>query len=320
MKSSIVFLGFFILVSLRCQPVRTQTQKAFDQKIIITNLTELLGDFYVFPERGQAMADSLTAYTAQGKYDKLESVAEFAEQLTNDLRAIVDDKHLAIHPQPKHPPATTEDQAAPQRDDRFENAGIQEVKIMENNIGYLRIDAFAGGNPETRRLYEKAMTKLSPSKAIIIDLRENQGGMPESVQLLCSYFFPQDSIILLNSLYHRPSGKTNHFYTLEEVDGPIMPHKPLYILTSNLTFSAAEEFCYNLQSRKRAIIIGEPTGGGGHIVNRFELAPGIVAFIPVGRAINPITQDNWEGKGVQPDHAVEQKDALEMALQLIQLQ
>jgi retinol-binding protein 3 len=81
-------------------------------------------------------------------------------------------------------------------------------------------------------------------------------------------------------------------------------------LTSNDTFSAAEEFTYNLKNLKRAIVIGEATGGGAHdnkfviLSDRFEMS------LPFARAINPMTKANWEGAGVDPDIKVPQDRAL----------
>lgn len=59
------------------------------------------------------------------------------------------------------------------------------------------------------------------------------------------------------------------FSTLAEVKGPKMPDVDLYVLTSKKTFSAAEEFAYNLQSQKRAYIVGEVTAGGAHPTRPF---------------------------------------------------
>jgi len=91
----------------------------------------------------------------------------------------------------------------------------------------------------------------------------------------------------------------------------------LYILTNKQTFSAGEEFAYNLQAQHRAIIIGERTGGGAHPVAPEPVGNNFTANIPNSRAINPITKTNWEGVGVKPDREVITDRALETALKLI---
>src|SRR5207248_2347665 len=79
------------------------------------------------------------------------------------------------------------------------------------------------------------------------------------------------------------------------------------------TFSAAEEFTYNLKNLKRATIIGETTGGGAHPGGGRRLGEHFQMFVPSGRAINPISKTNWEGTGVEPDVKVPAEQALKVA-------
>ena len=93
-----------------------------------------------------------------------------------------------------------------------------------------------------------------------------------------------------------------------------MSSQPVYILTSARTFSAAEAFGYCLQSRKRAAVIGEVTGGGAHRVKVREWPKwGIGLSLPNTRPINPITKTDWEGTGVKPDIKTEAAEALRIA-------
>ncbi|HSH59684.1 MAG TPA: S41 family peptidase [Acidimicrobiales bacterium] len=92
--------------------------------------------------------------------------------------------------------------------------------------------------------------------------------------------------------------------------------KKVFVLTSNQTFSAAEEFAYSLQVLKRATIVGETTGGGAHPGEGAALLGRHGMFVPSGRAINPITRRNWEGTGVVPDVEVNANLALETALSI----
>ena len=79
------------------------------------------------------------------------------------------------------------------------------------------------------------------------------------------------------------------------------------------TFSAAEEFSYNLKNLKRATIIGEITGGGAHPGGTVRLNEHFGVFLPIGRAINPISKTNWEGTGVEPDIKAPKEHALKIA-------
>jgi C-terminal processing protease CtpA/Prc len=91
------------------------------------------------------------------------------------------------------------------------------------------------------------------------------------------------------------------------------PDKPVYVLTSRRTFSGAEEFAYNLQTRKRAVIVGDTTGGGAHPGGMRRVTDHFGVWVPSGRAINPITGTNWERVGVRPDLAAPADSALRVA-------
>jgi len=112
---------------------------------------------------------------------------------------------------------------------------------------------------------------------------------------------------------------TEEFWTLRNVDGIKMPDVPIYVLTSNYTFSGAEEFAYDLQNQKRAVIVGEVTGGGANPGQMMSVNSSFIAFIPNGRAINPVTKTNWEGTGVTPDIEIAAPKALYEA-QILALQ
>lgn len=85
------------------------------------------------------------------------------------------------------------------------------------------------------------------------------------------------------------------------------------MLTSGRTFSAAEQFAYNLRQLGRATLVGEPTGGGAHPRDVFRLIPHLEVNIPTGRAIKPLSGTNWEGTGVTPDIAAAADEALPVA-------
>ena len=88
------------------------------------------------------------------------------------------------------------------------------------------------------------------------------------------------------------------------------------VFTVNFTFSAGEEFTYNLKSLNRATVVGETTGGGAHPGSPFRIHPHFEVFIPKGKAINPVTGKNWEGCGVEPDVPTTADQALDTAFKL----
>lgn len=79
------------------------------------------------------------------------------------------------------------------------------------------------------------------------------------------------------------------------------------------TFSGAEEFSYNMQNLKRATLIGQTSAGGANPGETRGINKDLSVFIPTGRAINPITNTNWEGVGVQPEIHTKKEETLEQA-------
>ena len=88
------------------------------------------------------------------------------------------------------------------------------------------------------------------------------------------------------------------------------------MLTSHETFSGGEEFTFDLKTQKRATIVGETTGGGAHPAQGMSAGDHFTIGVPFGRPINPFTNGDWEGTGVEPDVKVAAADALATAEKL----
>jgi C-terminal processing protease CtpA/Prc len=112
-------------------------------------------------------------------------------------------------------------------------------------------------------------------------------------------------------MFSRDTGSVEQSWTVSNPRGTRFGgKKPVYVLTSKRTFSGGEEFSYDLQSLRRAKVVGETTGGGAHPVAPHELDEMFTIMVPWGRPINPVTKTNWEGVGVVPDIAVASESAL----------
>ena len=177
------------------------------------------------------------------------------------------------------------------------------------------INSRTGAHQPSNRLFNF----LGNTDAIIFDLRKNGGGDPAMVALICSYLFGPEPVHLNDLHWREGKGeRVEEFWTLKDVAGKRYTGKDVYVLTSNYTFSGAEEFTYNLKNLKRATIIGETTGGGANPGGGNRLSEHFGVFIPTGRAVSPVTKTNWEGTGVEPDVKVPADQALKTA-QLIAL-
>jgi len=288
--------------------------------VVIDSIGNILKSNYVFPEIADKMVAKMKYNLKKGLYKSIDDPRKFATKLTKDLQSISHDKHLRVMYNPER--IAEEKKVVTAADSikflnkqinrmKRDNFGFKEVTILAGNIGYLDLRSFL----DTEYAGETAvaaMNFLSNTDAIIIDLRQNGGGTPGMIQLITSYLYRAEPVHL-NNFYWRPTDTHTQTWTLPHVSGKRNPDAAVYILTSNRTFSAAEEFCYNLKTLKRATLIGETTGGGAHPGGTVNATDRFTVWLPSGRAINPITNSNWEGTGVAPHIKIQSDQALEVA-------
>lgn len=296
-----------------------QNLDADDRRIVVAGAAELIETRYVYVEKGREIAAALRA---EGDSFNQTDPEAFAEAMTRRLRAISGDGHFAV----EHRPDSRVDESRPAVDEAHlkesmerwygvgVNHGVESVQRLESGIGYLDLRKFAplemGGD-----LLTGAMNILAQSPALIIDLRQNSGGMGETGLVLISWLMGES--VETSGSYDRPSDRTVRTFTPSWVAGrPFGPDRPVYILTSKRTFSAAEAFAYDLQALKRVTVVGERSGGGAHPFQYRSITSDFVLSLPEGRSINPITGDDWQGTGVIPDVETPPDQALATALTL----
>ena len=312
-------LAFVILLILFSSSIILQAQEITEEQKTeaVNNISQLLINHYVFPDVGKNCGDHLKARLEEGIFDNISDKKEFSEMLTKELQSVSKDKHMRVRPEGG---MMVMDESGDQLFQQFKfkmfnrenNFGFKKVEMLDGGIGYIDLRGFSQA-PEAISVAVTSMKFISNSSAVIFDLRKNNGGSPEMIKFILSYFF--DKPTHLNDLYWRDEDRTEEFWTNEKVEGKKMSDVPVYVLTSNKTFSGGEEFAYNVQTQKRGTIIGEVTGGGANPGGMFPAGNGLAVFIPTGRAINPITKTNWEGVGVKPNIEVPADDALNKALE-----
>ncbi|CAG7647204.1 hypothetical protein PAESOLCIP111_05337 [Paenibacillus solanacearum] len=288
----------------------------------IQALSNLLLEHYVFPETAEKMSEEIIRRMNDCEYEGVEDLSSFAKLVTSQLQAISQDRHLQIrHQEQERQAETTEKEQKVQQDCylamlKADNYGFAKIERLAGNIGLLEFRVFAP--PEhAGETASSAMTFLANTNGMIIDLRQNFGGSAHMVAFLASYLL-EPPPVHLNDLYWRNKDEIQQYWSLPYVPGRRYGgSKPLYILTSRKTFSAAEEFAYNLQAIGRAVIVGERTGGGAHPGKTYRINRAFDVFIPNGRAINPVTGGNWEGAGVRPDIEVPQERAFHTAYTML---
>jgi hypothetical protein len=282
---------------------------AATRQAVVTQLAAALRNLYVFPEVGDRAAAKVEAQAKGGAYDGLQDPRAFADRLTADLAGVAHDKHLRVMVPGGPPP---EGRGPPPRAE----AGVVRADLLAGNVGYLEVSGFPPLAP-FKPAVDRAMASLDATRALIIDLRRNGGGVPESVDYLASFFVDPAKPMHLTDIVNRtPNTRTFQTTTFWSVATPTgYLNKPVYVLTSARTFSGGEGFAYDMKTHKLGVLVGETTGGGANPGGVVPLPDSLGVFLPRGRSQSPITGTNWEGVGVVPDVAVPAETALHVALQ-----
>jgi peptidase S41-like protein len=278
---------------------------------VITNLTQ----HYVDQDATHKISGLLATHEKNGDYNTITSSSGFAGLLTKQIQDATQDAHLMviysqqpIPDRPPGPPAGALDQYRAAM--KQQNCTFERVEMLPHDIGYLKLNSFPDPGL-CRATAVAAMARLNHAGAIIFDLRDNRGGYPDMVSLIASYLFDHPVY-----MFNPREGVTAHSWTQSPVPGNTLAHKPVYVLTSATTVSAAEQFSYNLKMLRRATLLGETTQGGAHAGVFHRIDDHFAVAVPEVRPVNPYGKADWEGIGVEPDVKLKGADALRAAEKL----
>lgn len=292
----------------------------------VAGIAQQIEDHYVYPQRGKQIAAHLRAEHEKGIFSNCRSWKMFDSLATASLRAYSHDGHLYVRNDPGtvknlRERATKADTAEAFNYELFysgpdavqNNFGFREVKVMEANVGYIRLSEINISAKSLPVLFA-AMRFVANTKALIIDLRDNGGGGSEVGAVLESFFLPKDVPLLEFKSRHGESTveKTVSWLTEPKYE------QPLFVLINKGTASAAEAFAYSLQNAKRAVIIGQPSAGGAHMNTWYPVNDEIYVSVSTAAPARPGTEESWEQKGVQPDHVTKTGKEMETVLRLLQ--
>jgi C-terminal processing protease CtpA/Prc len=301
---------------------------AGEGRTVATKLADdLLSNFVVHDSAVRYVA-MLRANASAGRYDK-GTRGEIAKLLTDDLMAVQKDGHLHVE---VHDPADDEP-GAQQGPPRGFPPLIQSAKWLAPGIAYIRFTAFMSTDEEIAAV-RAFMREHKDARTIIFDLRNHHGGRMGEMDEIFPYLFaaktPLVKLEMARSIYEKfgsPFGEaptvefakdnvhaTATHYALPGETTPLGEAK-VYLLVSNATASAGEHFALALKSTSRATLIGEATAGANHFGGPAPLNEHFAVWMPVGRTYDPKTGKDWEGDGVQPDVAVDPRQALVVTLE-----
>jgi carboxyl-terminal processing protease len=189
---------------------------------------------------------------------------------------------------------------------KSEKVSLQTVKAsqIENSVGYFKISNFATSTYEEM---QSAFSQLNADSGVIIDLRNNPGGLIQSAVDVAGLFVKRGVIT---------SYKLADEEKVYSVSNPKPIMVPLVIIVNRNTSSAAEMFAAAMQDRNRGVVIGERTYGKGSVQDFVELKDGSKLEITVALYLTPAGR-SIEGVGVTPDLVVKESDLIVKALQIL---
>lgn len=169
-------------------------------------------------------------------------------------------------------------------------------KVLDNDIGYIRIVNFQQrAFVETKRALSKIRhrTRGAP-KGLIIDLRDNPGGLFDQAIKIADLFLESEIIISVRGNYSKLNkdfrATRNHEF----------PHTPIVVLINKGSASAAEILAAALQSRPNTLVAGEKSFGKASVQGVFPLFDGMALRLTTARYFTPDGR-NIDGKGIEPD-------------------
>jgi len=173
---------------------------------------------------------------------------------------------------------------------------VVEHRLHDGGIGYLRISDFPD---KAAGLVEAALGELHSqgARALVLDLRWNQGGFLDEAVRVADLFIAQGVIVSTRNRHERDN-RTFH----ATASGPA-ESLPLAVLVNDASASAAEVVAGALQDHDRAQLVGATTYGKGAVNKRFPLPDGSGILLSTGKYYLPKGRQ-IEGKGLEPDLAV----------------
>lgn len=297
--------------------VTPATAARFEPRAVVAEVRRIIAERYVLTERRPALDAVLAEGLSSGRYGVADP-AVLAESINADLARVGQDKHLNIRYDPRQAEivAAGDNKAAPdmsafERQVRARNHGIAELKVLPGNVRYMDHRGNDWIGPESQEALNTALQFLSGGEAVIIDLRRNGGGNSQASRHIISHFLPAGTPLVT---FHMSGSATPETQTtLNDLQLPRMIGKPLYVLTSKGTMSAAEGFAGQVAGHRVGEVVGENTAGGGFRNQLEAIDGGFILSVSIGRAVLASTGKDWESVGITPTIRTPVTAALDVA-------
>ncbi|CAN9508911.1 unnamed protein product [Ophioblennius macclurei] len=293
------------------------------QPALVFEMANILSENYCFPENLVGMQEAIQQAISSGEIQQISDRKTLAAVLTVGVQGALNDPRLTVSYEPNFVrvaplalPSLPKEQLV-----RLVKNSIK-MDILDNNVGYLRIDRIIGKETAAKLgslLQENIWDKIALTSSLVLDLRYSTAGELSGVPFIISYFSDPGPLVHIDTVYDRPTNTTSELWTLPSLMGARYgKQKDVIILTSKRTVGAAEAVAYILKNLKRAITVGERSAGGSVRVQKIRIGQSdFYVTVPVARSVSPITGQSWEVSGVSPTVNTVAKEAVAKAKSLL---
>lgn len=171
-------------------------------------------------------------------------------------------------------------------------------EMLDNYIGYIKISGFKQNTSQQFADVLERLT-LNGAKGIIFDLRENGGGLLDSLEDCLDPLLPEG--IIATAEYSDGHSETIVYSDESEIN------LPMTVIVNGHTASAAELFAASLKDFGKADIVGETTYGKGVMQTTTELSNGGAVVLTIAEYKTTVS-DCYDGTGITPDYIIENSD------------
>lgn len=250
---------------------------------------------YVDARKATQIAQAVRDWSGQGRYNgSCGDQKAFLSELNQNLDAY--DGHFHVEPIKDESTAGDDWLMAWRAQAGPSNAGVREVKVLEGNVGYLRLTTFYPWDVAKPKLVN-AFRLLDNTTGLILDLRQNGGGDATTASQVVRALLGEKP----TSVQRIESREETKADPLPALDMPAFSGQ-VVVLVDRRSASASEFVAYALQAADRATIVGSRSAGAASMLDKPVALPhGYQIHIPNARPVNVVTGRNWEGEGVVPD-------------------
>ena len=315
------------------QAENQDTKNDLDTETLIAQIIKLVDERFVDIPAGKKVIAGLSQNLKSGKYKKLSTDAEFRQVINKDLYELSKDLHLSVRPINRNSTRMRQGGNG-QRVHRGTPNGSPQMrrmvnprtggrvinrpakghfigKVLEGNIGYVKVNGalYPTQGSQIKQDMEKALQTVKNTDAVIFDLRNVPGGVPDTISLLSSYLYDEKPK-LLNTYHHRIRGARELKTEPEKVLFHFGEKLPVYVLINSRTASGGEAFTYLNQQHGRVTVIGETSRGAGRLSATYPISQTQMLMVPENRSEHPVSKTGFEKVGVKPDIKAKSDDSL----------